>query len=106
MVTEDIRQRLQMVVAELQSSAQQVASVSGQIKELEGTLEHLSTQEEERAVYRQSGPLLLEVSDRGKLSEDIEKTITTLKEHEQRLVVQEETLRTQYDQMVKQFEGS
>ena len=35
MVTEDIRQRLQMVVAELQSSAQQVASVSGQIKELE-----------------------------------------------------------------------
>jgi chaperonin cofactor prefoldin len=46
------------------------------------------------------------VSDREKLSEDIEKTITTLKEHEQRLVVQEETLRTQYDQMVKQFEGS
>ncbi|PXY76690.1 MAG: hypothetical protein CXX81_13980, partial [Methanobacteriota archaeon] len=58
MVTEDIRQRLQMVVAELQSSAQQVASVSGQIKELEATLEHLSTQEEDRAVYRQSGPLL------------------------------------------------
>lgn len=106
MVTEDIRQRLQMVVAELQSSAQQVASVGGQIKELEGTLEYLSTQEEDRAVYRQSGPLLLEVSDREKLSEDIEKTIATLKEHELRLTTQEETLRTQYDQMVKQFEGS
>ncbi|MBT4059421.1 MAG: hypothetical protein HOE69_03845 [Euryarchaeota archaeon] len=106
MVTEDVRQRLQLIVSELQNAAQQVAAVSGQIKELEGTIELLASQEDDRAVYRQSGPLLLEVKDREQLKEDLRTSVDTLKEHAERLTSQEENFRQQYDEMVKQFEGS
>ncbi len=105
-MSDEMRQRLQLVVSELQNVAQQVASVDGQIKELEGTKELLSTQEAGRAVYRQSGPLLLEVADRETLLEDIHKSVVTLQGHLKALTEMESELRTQYDAIVNQFEGS
>ncbi|MDP6741465.1 MAG: prefoldin subunit [Candidatus Thalassarchaeaceae archaeon] len=106
MTDDDIRNRLQIIVAELQNCVQQVATVSSQIKELEGTIELLASQEDDRAVYRQTGPLLLEVADRESLAKDLKNTVETLSEHSDRLSQQETTLRAQYEEIVKQFEGS
>ena len=106
MVDEDIRNRLQLVVSELQNAAQQLATINGQFKELEGTLLLLKSQDEDRSVYRQSGPLLLEVSDRVELISDIKKSIAALTDHSKILSDQEGKLRSQYEDIVKQFEGS
>jgi|GEM_PF-1058618 chaperonin cofactor prefoldin len=106
MTTEDLRGELQTVVQELQLISQQVAAVKGQIGELEGTLEALSTQEEDRPVYRQSGPVLLEVGDREGLTEEIKVSIERLSEHVVRLEERESTLRSEYESIVQKFEGA
>ena len=106
MTGDDLRNKLQIIVSELQNCVQQIAAVQGQLKELEATLELSGTQDGDRAVYRQSGPLLLEVSDRESLADDLNKTVETLSEHSNRLSQQETTLREQYEEIVKQFEGS
>ena len=105
MTDDDIRNRLQIIVTELQNCVQQIAAVEGQVKELETTLKLLANQDPERSIYRQSGPLLLEVSDRESLSDDLAKSVETLSEHTSRLTQQEATLREQYEEIVKQFEG-
>ena len=106
MSEDDIRNRLQIIVSELQNCVQQIAAVESQVKELEGTLKLLKTQDGDRSIYRQSGPLLLEVSDRKSLSDDLQKSVETLSEHSTRLSQQEVSLREQYEEIVKQFEGS
>lgn len=105
MTEDDIRNRLQMIVSELQNCVQQIAAVEGQVKELETTLKLLSNQDPELSIYRQSGPLLLEVSDRDSLTDDLRKSVETLSEHSGRLSQQESSLREQYEDIVKQFEG-
>jgi chaperonin cofactor prefoldin len=47
----------------------------------------------------------LEVADRESLAKDLKNTIETLSEHSNRLSQQETTLRGQYEEIVKQFEG-
>jgi chaperonin cofactor prefoldin len=106
MTEDDIRAELQTVVQELQLSAQQVATVKAQIGELEGTLEALASQEDDRPVYRQSGPVLLEVGDREGLAEELKVSIERLSEHVTRLEEREKSLREQYESIVKQFEGA
>jgi chaperonin cofactor prefoldin len=106
MTENDMRTDLQNVVQELQLAAQQVATVKAQINELEGTLDALATQEEDRPVYRQSGPILLEVGDREALAEDLRNSIERLSEHATRIEAKETSLREQYESIVKKFEGA
>ena len=106
MTENDMRTDLQNVVQELQLAAQQVATVKAQINELEGTLDALATQEEDRPVYRQSGPILLEVGDREALAEDLRNSIEQLSEHATRIEAKETSLREQYESIVKKFEGA
>ncbi len=106
MTENDMRTDLQNVVQELQLAAQQVATVKAQINELEGTLDALATQEEDRPVYRQSGPVLLEVGDREALAEDLRNSIERLSEHATRIEAKETSLREQYESIVKKFEGA
>jgi chaperonin cofactor prefoldin len=106
MTENDMRTDLQNVVQELQLAAQQVATVKAQINELEGTLDALATQEEDRPVYRQSGPVLLEVGDRDALAEDLRNSIQRLSEHATRIEEREKSLREQYESIVKKFEGA
>ena len=105
MTDDDIRNRLQIIVTEPQNCVQQIAAVEGQVKELETTLKLLGNQDPERSISRQSGPLLLEVADRESLSDDLGKSVETLSEHTSRLTQQEVSLREQYEEIVKQFEG-
>ena len=106
MTENDMRTDLQNIAQELQQGAQQVAAVKAQINELEGTLDALATQEEDRPVYRQSGPILLEVGDREALAEDLRNSIERLSEHATRIEAKETSLREQYESIVKKFEGA
>ncbi|PXY70889.1 MAG: hypothetical protein CXX83_01805 [Methanobacteriota archaeon] len=106
MTENDMRNDLQNVVQELQLAAQQVATVKAQINEFEGTLDALATQDEDRPVYRQSGPVLLEVGDRDALAEDLRNSIQRLSEHATRIEEREKSLREQYESIVKKFEGA
>jgi chaperonin cofactor prefoldin len=106
MTENDMRTDLQNIVQELQMAAQRVATVKAQINELEGTLDSLATQEEDRPVYRQSGPILLEVGDREALAEDLRNSIEQLSEHATRIEAKETSLREQYESIVKKFEGA
>ncbi len=45
MTGDDLRNKLQIIVSELQNCVQQIAAVQGQLKELEATLELLGTQD-------------------------------------------------------------
>ena len=97
-------EKLSSVLQELQFIKQQVASVKNQIGELEGTKKALDEQNEKHAVYRQVGTLLLEVGDRGDLSEEIGKTKETLETHLSRLVTKEKELETDYEELLKNIE--
>ncbi len=102
----DPRIELQQVVQELQATAQQVAAIAGQLREFENTLSLLLTQESGRAVYRQSGPLLLEVDDISALESELKKSIEALATHQENMIQQESALRERYDSLAKGFEGA
>ncbi len=103
MATKEI---LQSLANQLQTVAQQVQSVDSQVKEIQGTLEALSSQEDGRQIFRQVGPLLLEVEDRAALKVDLEKSQDTLNAHLKRLKLRESELRDTYEEQVKEFESA
>ena len=65
-MSEDIP--LEQIVQELQMVAQQVVSIQTQVRELQGTIDHLANQVEGNSIFQQVGPLLVEVDDIGALS--------------------------------------
>ena len=103
MATKEI---LQSLANQLQTVAQQVQTVESQVKEIQGTLEALSSQTDERPIFRQVGPLLLEVDDRDELRIDLGKSEGTLSAHLKRLKLRESELRDTYEQQVKEFESA
>jgi prefoldin beta subunit len=103
MATKEI---LQSLANQLQTVAQQVQTVESQVKEIQGTLEALSSQEDGRSIFRQVGPLLLEVEDRDALQSDLEKSKDTLSAHLKRLKLRESELRDTYEEQVKAFESA
>mgnify|MGYP001165070883 CR=1 FL=1 len=96
--------KLNGILQELQFIKQQVASVKNQISELEGTKKALTEQSEKHAVYRQVGTILLEVSDRGNLSEEIDNTKVTLETHLARLESKENELQVDYEEILKSID--
>ena len=98
-------QQLQIVVAEVQAARQQVASLNAQVREIEGTVEAIKEQPEDLALHRQMGSILVEVEDREKLLEDIEQTLTQMKEAVETVTEREKELISTYEQLKQSLEG-
>ncbi len=96
---------LEQIVQELQLVAQQLVSVQTQIREIEGTVNHLNSQAVGSAVYQQVGPLLVQVDDIGALQQNLSETCAQLTSHAEKLEQKENELRTSYESAVKQFES-
>lgn len=103
---EATREALQAVVQELQLITQQVQQVTAQERELATTLETLGKQSPDRPVYRQQGPLLLEVDDREALVAELDDGRSRLVDLQDRLGTREQELRARYEALVKEAEGS
>ena len=54
----ELAQQLQLVVAEVQTARQQVASLNTQLREIEGTIAAVKTQPDDMALHRQMGSIL------------------------------------------------
>ncbi len=101
----DPRERIQMLASQLQNSMQQVQTVDTQIREIQATISALDVQDETRPIYRQIGPLLLEVGDRSVLKEELVSSLKTLEEHLIKVQQSEKEIRELYDQAIKSFES-
>lgn len=104
-MSEDIRENIQRLAAQLQGILQQVQTVETQIREIETTIGALESQNPDRPVYRQVGPLLLEVDDRSALKIELEQSRSTLNEHLGRIQGTEKEIRMAYETAVKTFEA-
>ena len=99
-------EQLQVVVSEIQSTRQQMATVNAQILELEATSQAVSNQPEDLALHQQLGGVLIEVSDRKALLEVLAKDVETLKSHMERLQNREAEIVSSYEELKKVLEGS
>ena len=97
---------IEQIVQELQIVSQQLVSLQTQVRELEGTIEHLTKQIEGNSVYQQVGPLLVEVDDIEALNKSLSETCTQLSSHAEKLSERESELRAAYENAVKQFESA
>ena len=101
-----IRDRLQLVVAEVQAARQQVSSVRAQVQELEGTIKAVEEQPEGMALHRQMGGVLIQVSDRQELLKELKETLVSLKGHLERFTEREQQLIQTYDELKKSLQGA
>ena len=104
-MSEETRETIQRLAAQLQNIMQQIQTVETQMREIETTLGALESQDPDRPVYRQVGPLLLEVDDRSALKKELEQSRITLDEHLVRIQGTEKELRVAYESAVKTFEA-
>ena len=98
-------QQLQMVVAEVQSARQQVASLNAQLRELEGTIAAVKNQPEDLALHRQMGTILVEVDDREQLLKDLESTLEQMSVAVSSMGAREAALISTYEQLKQSLEG-
>ena len=99
-------EQFQVVVSEIQSTRQQMASLNAQILELKATSDAVSNQPKELALHQQLGGVLIEVGDRKSLVEVLENDIKTISEHLDRLQTRETDLMNSYEELKKVLEGS
>jgi len=97
-------EKLQNILRDIQATRQQLMTTTSQIREFEVTLDALSSQEEEKKVYRQIGALLFEVEDRESMEEQLITSIKTLKEHLDLLEKQDDELKKIYESTVSEIE--
>ena len=101
----DIEQ-FQVVVSEIQSVRQQMASLNAQIMELKATSDAVNNQPAELSLHQQLGGILIEVADRNSLIEVLNKDVSTLTEHLEMLQTREVDLVNSYEELKKVLEGS
>ncbi len=101
----DPRERIQMLAGQLQNAMQQLQTVDTQIREIQATIDALEVQDESRPVYRQIGPLLLEVENRTILKDELQSSLQTLSEHMERVQKSEAEIRELYEQSIKTLES-
>ena len=68
-------------------------------------MDSLESQNPEKPVYRSVGNLLLEVSDREKLIEDLSESKVNIENHLKNLIEKEQSLRNNYEDLVASFES-
>jgi len=96
---------LQKIVQELQIIRGQIQTFSSQISEYSLTMESLDSQSPDKTVYKSVGNLLLEVSDRNKLYEELSQSKLNIENHLKLLIEREESLREKYEELVVTFES-
>ncbi len=99
-------EQFQIVVSEIQSVRQQMASLNAQILELKATTDAVSNQPEDLALHQQLGGVLIEVADRKALIKVLKSDVKTLSEHLERLQSRETELLNSYEELKKVLEGS
>ena len=97
---------LENIVQELQVVAQQVATLQSQAREIQGTIEYLTSHDVKRPVFQQIGPLLVEIDNVSKLLSELEDTNGHLANHLKNLQERETELRTAYESSTQEFEKS
>ena len=101
----DPKQRIQVVIQELQLVTQQLSSLRNPIREVEGSIVLINNQPNELKLFQQSGSILAEVSDRDITSSELKNTKELLESHVQRLVEKEGEIREEYEILIKEIEG-
>ncbi len=96
---------LQKIVQELQIVRGQIQTFSSQISEYSLTMESLESQSPEKTVYKSVGNLLLEVSDRKKLFDELSQSKLNIENHLKSLIEKEDSLRVKYEELVIAFES-
>ena len=99
-------EQFQIVVSEIQSVRQQMASLNAQILELKATSDAVAKQPSELALHQQLGGILIEVADRKALADVLDNDVKTLSEHLTRLQSRETDLLNSYEELKKVLEGS
>ena len=99
-------EQFQIVVSEIQSVRQQMASLNAQIIELKATSDAVSNQPKDLALHQHLGGVLIEVADRKSLVEVLDNDVKTLSEHLKRLQSRETDLMNSYEELKKVLEGS
>ena len=96
---------LQKVVQELQIIRGQIQTFSSQSSEYSLTIDSLKTQSLEKTVYKSVGNLLLEVSNRKELLDELSESKLNIENHLKLLIEREESLREKYEELVVVFES-
>jgi len=96
---------LQKIVQELQIVRGQIQTLSSQISECSLTMESLESQSPEKTVYKSVGNILLEVSDRKKLFDELSQSKLNIENHLKSLIEKEDSLRVKYEELVIAFES-
>jgi len=101
----ELSQQLQLVVSEVQTARQQVASLNTQLREIEGTIAAVKNQPDELSLHRQMGTILVEVKDRKALISDLESAYEQLSSALTSIKQKEAELVSTYEQLKKSIEG-
>ncbi|RAH15816.1 MAG: hypothetical protein CMB20_001095 [Methanobacteriota archaeon] len=101
----ELAQQLQLVVAEVQTARQQVASLNTQLREIEGTIAAVKTQPDDMALHRQMGSILVEVKDRVSLINELESALEQLNSALVSIKKKEQDLVSTYEELKKSIEG-
>jgi len=101
----ELAQQLQLVVAEVQTARQQVASLNTQLREIEGTIAAVKTQPDDMALHRQMGSILVEVKDRVSLITELESALEQLNSALVSIKKKEQDLVSTYEELKKSIEG-
>ena len=96
---------LQKIVQELQIIRGQIQTFSSQSSEYSLTIDSLKTQSLEKTVYKSVGNLLLEVSNRKELLDELSQSKINIENHLKLLIEREESLREKYEELVVVFES-
>ena len=96
---------LQKIVQELQIIRGQIQTFSSQSSEYSLTIDSLKTQSLEKTVYKSVGNLLLEVSNRKELLDELSESKLNIENHLKLLIEREESLREKYEELVVVFES-
>tara|TARA_B100000989_G_scaffold298850_1_gene290464 strand:- start:7129 stop:7437 length:309 start_codon:yes stop_codon:yes gene_type:complete len=101
----ELAQQLQIVVGEVQTVRQQIASLNAQVRELEGTIVAVKKQPEELSLHRQMGSILIEVEDREQLMSDLKLTLDQMSNAVESMLMREKELVETYDKLKQSLEG-
>lgn len=96
---------LQKIVQELQIIRGQIQTFSSQSSEYSLTIDSLKSQSTEKTVYKSVGNLLLEVSNRKELLDELSESKLNIENHLKLLIEREESLREKYEELVVIFES-
>ena len=98
-------EQLQVVVSEVQAARSQVANFNAQLNELELTISAVKDQPEGYSLHKNMGNVLIEVSDKEHLVEELESQLEILRDAVIRISEKEAKLMESYELLKQQIEG-